>query len=96
VVGRSIDVIIPAEFRERHHHGLGRAMSGGERHLEGAATHLPVLLADGTVVVHPARFNHITTAENKLIAATAVFGPAKPDQAAWTPITSPAANTPPG
>jgi PAS domain S-box-containing protein len=86
VIGRPIEVIIPEEFREPHRNGLHRAMTGGERHLEGAATHLPVLHADGTIVCHPARFNHISDPTNHLIAAAAVFGPAAPDQAPWTPI----------
>jgi PAS domain S-box-containing protein len=88
VLGRSIEAMVPEEFREQHRQGLRRAMSGGERHLVGAATHLPVLHADGTVVCHGARFNHITTGDNQLVAAVAVFGPPAPDAAPWTPIGS--------
>ncbi len=86
VLGQSVELIVPAEFREGHLAGLRRAMNGGERHLEGAATHLPVLHADGTIVCHPARFNHVTTATDELVAAVAVFGPAAPDQEPWATV----------
>jgi hypothetical protein len=58
-----------------------------DRALEGAATHPPVLHANGTVVCQPARFKHITSAASQLVVAVAVFGPAAPDTAPWTPIT---------
>ena len=87
VMGRSVELIIPVEFRAAHRTGLARAMGGGERHLEGAATHLPLLYADGRVVCHPARFNHIDSAEGRLVAAVAVLGPVAPDQAPWSPVT---------
>lgn len=86
VIGKPVAVIVPDDFRDAHHAGLERAMSGGERHLEGAATHLPVRHADGAIVCHPARFNHIETAEGDLVAAVAVFGAATPDQEPWAPI----------
>jgi PAS domain S-box-containing protein len=94
VIGRSIELIIPEEFRQPHRAGLHRAMSGGERHLEGAATHLPVLHADGTVACHPARFTHISDPTGRLVAAAAVFGPPTPEQAHWTPIQPNPPNTP--
>ena len=87
MLGQPIDLIVPVEFRNQHRDGLRRAMSGGERHLEGAATHLPVLHADGTVSCHPARFNHLFTSDGQLIAAAAVFGPPTPGQKPWAPIT---------
>jgi PAS domain S-box-containing protein len=89
MVGQPIDLIVPVEFRDQHRNGLRRAMSGGERHLEGAATHLPVLHADGAVVCHPARFNHLFASDGRLISAAAVFGPPAPDQAPWSPIIRP-------
>lgn len=87
VINRPVATIVPEEFRDRHLDGVDRAMSGGERHLVGAATHLPVLHADGNIVCHAARFNHILTADDQLIAAVATFGPAAPDQLPWSPVT---------
>lgn len=87
VLGRRVDLLVPDEFRQQHREGLERAMSGGERHLEGAATHLPVRHADGFIRVHAARFHHICEPGGGLIAALAVFG----DEAhvePWTPITA--------
>lgn len=87
VIGQNVELLVPPEYRPQHQVGHGRAMSGGERHLDGASTHLPVRHADGTVVRHPARFNHVFTANGELPAAIAVFGPAAPDAAPWTPVT---------
>ena len=86
MLGQPVERIVPVEYRERHRAGVRRAVSGGELHLEGAATHLPFLHADGTVCCHPARFNHLFTGDGKLIAAAAVFGPPAPDREPWSPI----------
>lgn len=86
VLGASVELLVPEELRAPHRAGLARAMGGGERHLEGAATHLPVLHADGNVVRHPARFNHVSNPWGALVAAVAVFGPATPDEQPWAPI----------
>lgn len=87
MMGRAIDRIVPPEFRASHRGGIERVMGGGERHLEGAATHLPVLHADGRIVCHPARFHHLCTGDDRMIAAAAVFGPAAPDRAPWSAIS---------
>ena len=87
MLGRLVDELVPAEFREAHRSGLQRAMSGGELHLVGAATHLPVLHADGRIVVHPARFHHLTDPYGALVAAAAVFGPRSATAAPWQSIS---------
>lgn len=85
-LGRSVESLVPDTFRDAHRAGLERAMSGGEWHLEGATTHLPIRHADGHTVVHPARFHHLTTAQGHLVAATAVFGPPNPTAEPWQPV----------
>lgn len=86
-VGRNVEFLVPEEYLDEHRTGLMRAMAGGERHLEGAATHLPVRYADGRVVAHPARFNHISDPLGALVAAVATFGPSALDVEPWTPVT---------
>jgi len=85
-IGAPVRMIVPEEFRDGHDAGVARAMAGGARHLEGAATHLPVLHADGAVVCHPARFNHVMAADGSLVAAVAVVGPPAPGAEPWSPI----------
>jgi PAS domain S-box-containing protein len=86
-VGRNVEFLVPDEYLDGHRAGLERAMSGGERHLEGAATHLPVRHADGRVITHSARFNHISDPSGVLVAAVATFGPATPSTEPWTPVS---------
>ena len=49
VVGKTLDVIVPEEFRQRHWAGFNRAMASGRSFIDGQAAILPVLCGDGQV-----------------------------------------------
>jgi PAS domain S-box-containing protein len=49
VVGKTLDVIVPKEFRPRHWAGFHRAMASGSSFIDGQAAILPVLCGDGQV-----------------------------------------------
>jgi PAS domain S-box-containing protein len=85
-VGRSLDLIVPPEFRERHWEGLHRAMRSGESRLDRAAANLPVLCADGQVRVFPGRFAFLTDAHGRPVGALAVYGEAAGDERPFGPI----------
>lgn len=86
VLGQSVEVIIPDEFRAGHREGLARFMSGGERHLVGAAINLAVLTANGSVLAFPARFHHLDTPHGEPFGAILVFSRRSGHEQPWTPI----------
>jgi len=47
-LGQSLDLIIPANLRERHWDGYGRVMATGETEYAGRTLAVPALRADGT------------------------------------------------
>ncbi len=49
VLGKTLDVIVPEAFRERHWAGFHRAMASGGSFIDGQAAILPVLCGDGQV-----------------------------------------------
>jgi PAS domain S-box-containing protein len=55
VVGRSMALLIPEKYIDRHWHGFHTAMSRGETKHNQPALNVPLRHKDGTVVLHPAR-----------------------------------------
>jgi PAS domain S-box-containing protein len=92
-LGRSLDLIVPPAFRERHWAGFRRAMATGECHLDRAATNLPVLHADGSERLLPARFVFLTDARGSAAGAAAVYAEPTGGEQAWGPILSEEAAT---
>jgi PAS domain S-box-containing protein len=72
-IGRSLDLIVPDDFRDAHWSGFHRAMSTGECKLDRAATHLPVRCAGGRVDVFPARFTFHVDAHGRSAGAVAIY-----------------------
>lgn len=87
-LGRSLDAIVPEEFRERHWAAFHRAMRSGECRLDRAAAHLPVLCGDGQVRVLPARFTFVTDGHGRAVGALAVYGEAARDAQPWSPVAA--------
>ena len=85
-MGRSVDLIVPDQFRDAHWRGFRRVMAGGERHLQGAATHIPVQIHTGQVLAFPGRFVYLDDPAGNAIGALAVFAPRRHDEQPWTPI----------
>lgn len=85
-VGRPVDLFVPEELRERHWEGFGRVMAGGDRHLTGATTNLPVRLRDGTVAAFPARFVHLDDPHGRAVGAMAIFAARRGDEEHWTAV----------
>jgi len=85
-VGRTLDLIVPPAYRERHWAGFRRAMRTGECRLDRAATNLPVLHADGTERLLPARFVFLLDARDQPAGAAAIYAEAAGDEQPWGPI----------
>src|SRR6516225_9349051 len=49
-VGQTLDLIVPAEFRDAHWNGFRRAMASGQAAAEGQASPFPVRRADGEII----------------------------------------------
>ena len=72
-VGRTLDLIVPAEYREAHWNGFRRAMASGAAPLEGQLNPFPVRQADGTVAAIPGTLRLVRRAKGQVIAAMVVF-----------------------
>jgi PAS domain S-box-containing protein len=73
-IGRSLDLIVPEQFREQHWAGFRRAVSSGGARNSGARTNLPVLCRDGRTQPFPGTFSFLTDAHGVGIGAIAVLG----------------------
>ena len=57
VAGRSLDLVVPPEYRERYSHGSRSAMEPGTARAEGAGAPIPDLCADREVRALPCSFH---------------------------------------
>lgn len=73
LVGRSLDVIVPEEYRDRHWTGFRAAMATGVSRFEGLGANIPVLHADGQVRRWPGRFSVLRDARGMPAGAAAVW-----------------------
>jgi PAS domain S-box-containing protein len=67
-VGRTLDLIVPEDYREAHWIGFRRAMASGAAASEGQPIELPVNAASG-VVTFPGTFRLIRDASGATIGA---------------------------
>ena len=72
-IGRSLDLIVPPDFRERHWRGLRHAAATGAMKLDRAATNVPVLCKDGTTRPFPGRFLFLQGPRGDVAGFAAVF-----------------------
>jgi PAS domain S-box-containing protein len=73
VRGKTLDIIVPAEFRERHWAGFRRAMSTGTSFIDGQAAILPVLCGDGQVRRFAGRLSLLRDASDRVVGAMALY-----------------------
>jgi len=73
-IGRTLDLIVPPEYRDRHWAGFKRAIASGAATIEGQTTQIPVLKADGSIENYPGRLTILRAAEGRVIGCMVVFG----------------------
>jgi len=85
-IGRTLDLIVPPAYRERHWAGFRAAVANGRTQYPDAAANIPVLCRDGTVTRLPGRLIFLRDARERSIGAMAIFvanggasGPPLPD-----------------
>lgn len=77
-IGRTLDLIVPEQYRDQHWHGFRLAMETGSAKLDGQSTEVPALCADGTITVFPVSFMLLRDSQKKVIGAMVIFGPRAP------------------
>jgi PAS domain S-box-containing protein len=75
VVGKTLDLIVPPEYRDQHWHGFQQAMKNGTAKLDGQSTEIPVRCRDGQTTVFPGAFNLLRNSLKDVIGAMVIFGP---------------------
>jgi len=73
VIGRDLDVIVPADYRDRHWAGFRSAMESGVARAEGMGAAIPLLCADGGIRRFPARFTLVRDAHGRAVGAAAAI-----------------------
>jgi PAS domain S-box-containing protein len=84
--GRSLDLIVPAEYRQRHWEGFRRAVGAGASRLDRAATNLPVQCRDGAVRVFPARLVLLVDARRRVVGAMGIYSAADGSERPFGPV----------
>jgi PAS domain S-box-containing protein len=75
-VGRTLDLIVPEDFRQAHWTGFYRAIASGEAAAEGQPGPFPALCAGGEIRPVQGRLTLLRSAPGPVIGALVVFGPA--------------------
>jgi PAS domain S-box-containing protein len=73
-LGRTLDLIVPPDYREAHWNGFRRAVESGAAEVEGQAVPFPVRHADGKIAERPGRLSLIRRPEGGVVGALVVFG----------------------
>ena len=73
-LGRTLDLIVPAEYRQAHWNGFRRAVASGAAGAEGRVSPFPVLKADGEILEFPGRLTLVRQGSGQVIAVMVVFG----------------------
>jgi PAS domain S-box-containing protein len=73
-VGRTLDLIVPHEFRVAHWAGFHRAISAGSAAAEGQPNLFPVLDANGLVKQAPGKLTLLRAGDGAVIGCMVVFG----------------------
>jgi len=85
-LGQSLDLIVPAEFRERHWAGFRNAVTTGTCKLDRAATNIPVHCKDGTIRSFPSRFVFLQGARNEVLGVAALYSQPAGSESPFGPI----------
>lgn len=73
-VGRTLDLIVPGEYRAAHWAGFQRALRSGRASAEGNPGPFPVLHADGRITPLEGRLTLIRQGAGRVVGAVVVFG----------------------
>ncbi len=86
VLGRSLDLIVPEEYRERHWAGFNRAVQTGVCRLDRATTNVPIQCKNGNIHPFPARFVFLQNAKGGVAGVMGVYAARTGNEVAFGPI----------
>ena len=72
-VGKTLDLIVPPEYREAHWTGFRRAVASGQASVEGTVVPFPAQHASGDVIPRRGRVTLIRGPQTHVVAAIVVF-----------------------
>ncbi len=72
-IGRSLNTIVPEQYREKHWNAFYRAMQEGRSKIDGETSNVPVLCKDGAVRNFPSRFHLLRDGSGQTIGAMTIF-----------------------
>lgn len=73
VIGRSLDIVVPADHREHHWRGFHAAMAGDNQNIDRASANVPVLCRDGATRRLAVRLLVLRDAQQQIVGAMAIF-----------------------
>jgi len=73
-LSRTLDLIVPDEFREAHWAGFHRAMAAGSAATEGLDIMLPVRTADGGIQHSAGKLTLLRTSDRRITGVMVIFG----------------------
>ena len=73
VLGRTLDFLIPDQYRARHWAGFPAALKRGTTTFEPMVSQIPLRHQDGSVRYFPARLTIVLDANNRAAGAVGVF-----------------------
>lgn len=85
-IGKSLDLIVPKEFRERHWAGFQNAITSGICRMDRAVTNVPVRCKDGHVRPFPGRFVFLQDARDTVVGVIALYAKRQGSEAPFGPI----------
>lgn len=78
-LGRTLDLIVPAEFQEAHWKGFRRAIESGAAQVDGQTTDFPVRRADGGISTFSGAVRLLRSPRNRIIGVVVIFEPGRAD-----------------
>jgi PAS domain S-box-containing protein len=72
-VGRTLDLIVPSEYRQAHWNGFRKAIASGAAAVEGQSVPFPALRADGEISAIQGRLTLLRAPNGSAIGAVVVF-----------------------
>ena len=73
-LGRTLDLIVPEDYRQAHWAGFRRAIVAGEAAAEGQPGPFPALCENGEIKPVQGRLTLLRSAQGQVIGAMVVFG----------------------
>lgn len=85
-IGKTLDLIVPEEFQDRHWAGFHNAITTGVCRMDRATTNVPVRCKDGQVRPFPGRFVFLQDARDSVVGVIALYAQRQGSEIPFGPI----------